>query len=80
MKIKKAGIVGGVGFRCEITGYRGTPNESVKAGTVGIMEPIELSVYGDVVQANFYPDRQPGSVLVTWPIFRSYVEKKSKRS
>jgi hypothetical protein len=61
-------------LRVKLTGYRSRPNEHIKPGTVGWLEPLEMSVDGDVVTGRFYPmhDGAPkGFGLVIWPLFES---------
>lgn len=66
------GTTGGVALRVRITGYRATPNRYMPPGIVGLLEPIELSVDGDVLQARFYPEGPTGGFgLVTWPLFEA---------
>jgi len=72
MNPKYQGVTGGVAFRVRITGYRAGTNRYMPKGTVGLLEPIELSVDGDVLQARFYPDGPGhGFGLVTWPLFEA---------
>jgi hypothetical protein len=75
-RLKTSGIVGGLGLRVKITGYQGKPNKYVPPGSIGYLEPIELSIDGDVICARFHgidPEtlKSTGCGLVTWPIFES---------
>lgn len=65
-----SGIVGGIAIRVRITGYRTRMNEHVPPGTVGLLEPTELSVQGDVINAVFRPDGG-GVCGLVWPLFEA---------
>ena len=72
MTIKSSGITGGMAFLVKITGYRSRPNEFIKPGTVGLLEPIELAMDGQILNARFYPEGLAGGFgLVMWPMFES---------
>lgn len=60
-----------MGFRVRIKYRPGKENQYIAAGTVGILVPLELSVNGDIVKANFYPQNNTGFGLVTWPLFEA---------
>lgn len=66
-----------------ITGYRGTPNEFIPPGTEGDIEVLEGSIKHDVINARFYPKRDPqgkrldtGFGQVLNPLFEPIQEKK----
>lgn len=71
MSVQSSGIVGGTAFRVRITGYLGTPNKYVSPGAIGLLEPIELSIEGDIIQGRFYHTDGGGPALVVWPLFET---------
>lgn len=67
------GICGGFALRVRFTK---APNEYWSVGSLALLEPIELSIRGDIIQARAYPCDEQGECtggfgIVRWPHFKN---------